>query len=87
MKVVNKINSLMISLENEEVKEIQNTIEKEIMRVIDLLPKEVELIKHEKELRKLSYAISQGVMIDYDSLHDTKDKIDKLKLEIDEGIN
>ena len=86
MKVVNKINSLMIALENEEVKEIQNTIEMEIIRITDLIPKEVELIKAYNELRKLSYALSQGIMVETDILNSTKDKVDALKLEIDEEI-
>ena len=83
MKTASKIQSLMIDLKNEEVKEVRNTIEIEIIRVADLIPKEVELIKTEQELRKLIYADGQGVWVDYDAIHRAKDNVDRLKKEID----
>lgn len=76
----------MIDLKNEEVKEVRNTIELEIIRVAELIPKEVELIKTDQELRKLLYAISQGVLVDYDAVHRTQKKLVELKIELDEGI-
>ena len=86
MRVASKIHSLMTALGNAETNEEENNIDIEIIKVMDLLPKEVELIKVDSELRKLSYAISQGVTVDYDAVHRAKDKFDKLTKEIDEGI-
>ena len=87
MKVAAKIQSLMLDLKNETEKEAQDKIDLEIIRVVDLLPKEVELIKAEKELSVLMYADNQGITIDFGVAHDIKDSIDKLKKELDEGLS
>jgi len=86
MKVASKINSLMFDLENELHKGTRDLIELDIIRVTGLIPKEVELIKIGNELRKHTHSITQGITVDYDLVHKTKDKFDELKKEINEGI-
>lgn len=86
MKVASKINSLMLDLENDTLEANKDKIEMEIIIVADLIPKEVELIKSECELRKMIYAETQGVMVDYDTMYKTKEKVSSLIKEIDEEI-
>ena len=65
---------------------IRVILEQNIIKVAELVSKEVDLIELEKEESKSKYAASLGLFVDFDELTYYDDRINKLKQEINEGI-
>ena len=65
---------------------IRVILEQNIIKVAELVSKEVDLIELEKDETRYKYAASLGLFVDFDELTCCDDRINKLKQEINEGI-
>lgn len=61
-------------------------VESNILAVSKLVVVEVTLIAKERELKGMLYAEANGVMVDFDLMHELKEFIDLLKIKINEGV-
>lgn len=86
MKTIDKIKELASDLE-ESIKVIDSVrIKHSIIKLLDQIPKEIELIEVTKDQENHKAAASAGLIVDFDIMHYNNTRIENLKQEIDEAI-
>ena len=65
---------------------IRGMLEQQIIKVADIIPKDVELKELKAEQEGLKASASSGVIVDFDEMHYNHVKMESLREEINEAI-